>query len=443
MFRTERESDEFIMDVRLDADIFTDSEVKKVNYCRLYLQVMTISDICNAAGTHLAEGVRHGKFHPSQSRLAIKDCYQERPDEPTWAIWRRMLAIIFDKDDKLYLPMGRWVSGLPTCRIWPNLWSQLRQRLFQKDTDQEYSEQRQVRHLVFSVDSATRVSELPQDIIPVDTTKITDGLCINFKLSGFLPPKTDSSGDVQTLRKYFDSLPLHESLLLRNFDIMVDTCFDVCDGIESLDDIILVSDGGALESYGAFGWVLGTVDGTRLATGHGSVFGLDPSSFRAEGYGAKAGTLFLYHVFLYCERIMPQGTYTFSCDNLGLLQKLESFREYQLAAESSCMHPEWDMVNAIHLLQQKFPVLPLLIHVKGHQDRNTPFDELPISAQMNVEADSLASRALQEYGSPKKMVPFDDTCKVLLDIKGVTVTTNITQAILRSEHLSDLMKYYR
>ena len=66
-----------------------------------------------------------------------------------------------------------------------------------------------------------------------------------------------------------------------------------CDSIESLEEIILVSDSSALESYGAFGWVLGTTDGTRFTRGHGSVFGPNPSLlFWAEGHGAKAGMLF-------------------------------------------------------------------------------------------------------------------------------------------------------
>ena len=157
---------------------------------------------------------------------------------------------------------------------------------------------------------------------------------------------------------------MHESLLLKEFDIFEADCFDVCNLITSLDDIILVSGGGALESYGAFVWVLGTTEGQRLAQGYGSVFGLNPSSFRAEGYGAKAGTLFLFHMFKYCERRFPEGAFPFSCDNRGVLKKLELFRDYPLASESSCLHPEWDLINAIHRLHHKFPQPPEIYTLK-------------------------------------------------------------------------------
>jgi hypothetical protein len=78
-------------------------------------------------------------------------------------------------------------------------------------------------------------------------------------------------------------------------------------------------DGGAMDDYGSFGWVVSTKEGDRLATGSGSVFGSDPRSYRAEGHGAKAGTLFIIHCFRYCNVPIPPGQFTVYCDNQGLL----------------------------------------------------------------------------------------------------------------------------
>jgi hypothetical protein len=74
-----------------------------------------------------------------------------------------------------------------------------------------------------------------------------------------------------------------------------------------------------MDDYGSFGWVVSTKEGNRLATGSGSVFGSDPRSYRAEGQGAKAGTLFIIHCFWYCNAPIPPGQFTFYCDNQGLL----------------------------------------------------------------------------------------------------------------------------
>jgi hypothetical protein len=98
----------------------------------------------------------------------------------------------------------------------------------------------------------------------------------------------------------------------------------------SLPDILLVSDGGAKDEYGSYGWVLGLSDGTRLVHGFGTVYGHNPNSYRAEGYEAKAGALFLWHLFQYCkcpisDAAEEAGGFQFLCNNEGLLKKLIVF----------------------------------------------------------------------------------------------------------------------
>jgi hypothetical protein len=41
------------MDIILEANVFTDAEIRKLNYCRLYLQVITLSDITKPNGEEL------------------------------------------------------------------------------------------------------------------------------------------------------------------------------------------------------------------------------------------------------------------------------------------------------------------------------------------------------------------------------------------------------
>ena len=56
MFSTARVHDSFLMDIAINSGLFTDAEICRVNYCRLFLRVMTASDISTAGGTHLAPG---------------------------------------------------------------------------------------------------------------------------------------------------------------------------------------------------------------------------------------------------------------------------------------------------------------------------------------------------------------------------------------------------
>ena len=70
-FPLQREQDFFLMDVAISSPLFTDTEIRFVNYCRLYLQVLQGSDICSACGTRLAAGVTSGVLldHLSKSKL--------------------------------------------------------------------------------------------------------------------------------------------------------------------------------------------------------------------------------------------------------------------------------------------------------------------------------------------------------------------------------------
>jgi hypothetical protein len=116
--------------------------------------------------------------------------------------------------------------------------------------------------------------------------------------SPMLPDKEDGNTTAfPSFTKYIQSLPDHESLLLQHVELCGQTIYDVCDALQPLSDIILVSDGGSMDDYGSFGWVISTKEGDRVAKGSGSVFGSDPRSYRAEGHGAKAGLLFIIHCF--------------------------------------------------------------------------------------------------------------------------------------------------
>ena len=44
----QRTHDEYIMDTILQSEAFTTAQIKILNYCRLYLQVVTVSDLCHA-----------------------------------------------------------------------------------------------------------------------------------------------------------------------------------------------------------------------------------------------------------------------------------------------------------------------------------------------------------------------------------------------------------
>ena len=80
----QRDNDSYIMDKVLSSAIFTPPQIRRINYCRLYLQVITLSDICTAPGTHFDFEMYYGRIHERSSHTTWHSFTQERPSEPSW-----------------------------------------------------------------------------------------------------------------------------------------------------------------------------------------------------------------------------------------------------------------------------------------------------------------------------------------------------------------------
>ena len=193
---------------------------------------------------------------------------------------------------------------------------------------------------------------------------------------------------------------------------------------------------------GSFGWIVGTTSGTRLAAGSGPVFGLDPCSYRVETYGCCAGMTFIQLVFQFCNCTML-GTLLVRFDNQGLLKKQVTFRKFALAKYSAALHLEWDAIISVYNLMDRFPSLPQLKHVYGHQDLEVDYADLPLDAQMNTQAKAFATTALKEYSTLQHYVPFDPKSRVMLSLDGITVTRRLETTIRTKARLPILIDYYR
>lgn len=73
--------------------------------------------------------------------------------------------------------------------------------------------------------------------------------------------------------EHLQALPEHESVILQHFELLAGEVETMCALISQMEEVLLVSDGGAAEDYGSYGWVLGLTNGTRLAQGWGKVYG--------------------------------------------------------------------------------------------------------------------------------------------------------------------------
>jgi hypothetical protein len=79
------------MDTVLASHSFTPLQIRRINYCRLYLQVITVSDISDAHGNQLAPELYYGRlndhqgkttWHSFKIRIAQLHCLGERGTRP-------------------------------------------------------------------------------------------------------------------------------------------------------------------------------------------------------------------------------------------------------------------------------------------------------------------------------------------------------------------------
>jgi hypothetical protein len=103
----QRKHDSYIMDHVLASNEFKPHKIRSINYCQLYLQAVTISDIANASGTRIADGILKGDLSlvPSHTKWHLVN--QAKPDRTTWRVWRRACNL-FSTSGTLHIDLSDW-----------------------------------------------------------------------------------------------------------------------------------------------------------------------------------------------------------------------------------------------------------------------------------------------------------------------------------------------
>jgi hypothetical protein len=106
----QRTHDFYIMDAIIAAKMFTQAEIRRLNYCRLYLHALTASDLTDTTGRSLDTSKLHG--NPSRmSSTTIGDViYQERPADLEWKLWKKANRLWSHYDNTMVQPVGMWLQ---------------------------------------------------------------------------------------------------------------------------------------------------------------------------------------------------------------------------------------------------------------------------------------------------------------------------------------------
>jgi hypothetical protein len=113
----QREHDQYIMDIIIASRLFTASEVRRLNYCRLYLQAVTLSDITTTNGLTLNNSKLHGCPSLQSSRTRWVSINQDKPSDREWRLWRKANLLWANAQGTLHHPLMSWILPIHEQRF--------------------------------------------------------------------------------------------------------------------------------------------------------------------------------------------------------------------------------------------------------------------------------------------------------------------------------------
>ena len=442
-------NDRYIMDV-----VTAESPRKlwgKINYCRRYLQVVTLADLFLHDASRIHPDIR--RCRRPVGRLA-NYMWPDLPP-PTKACvdaWKGFLDKCVGKyldslseddwhDLKLYshsLPFFyHFGSKMLYRHVVADCWEQF----------PPLQGTRSLRGIVgkCSLEAVATVPVCPVGSQPVELEQAEDAFVVLAASSRhFASFRFQEQGaaveDPVLLSERFAALPP----LLKSLCGMVDIPLDGGAAIanyarETGRKLYGVSDGSAKAGVGTHGWRLCRFPGDELALqGSGFVEGERTTPFRAESQGQLA-------ILIASTVLAQKWGFTMLevmsiCDNRAVLKRLAKVHRGSRLADHK--DPDADLYLVYKDWAREAPVACSYRWVKGHQDRKVPYDELPAEAKINCEVDELAGRVHGRYeGVPREIPTFEQEVYGVYTAAG-KLTRGLRRGILAQSGREALEAYY-
>jgi hypothetical protein len=453
--KLQRENDLYLMDhfltLRLSA-----KTLKRINYCRLYLNVHTLSDITNATGTEIDDAFYEGDINLLTNRMAVSKWLkinQPRPGDRTWQEWQKACRSLCRRNQKkriLKVPLGHWIVPPEEARVpWKHWLDRENKVLYQATVNGDFSTHEQLAH-DYEVPPAGFVADLPLGVVPVDVRHESPNTAGGtYRVN---QPNRNMIREVsmQSLLYLPESEPIAvdewEYQLLSNVGFIEDNGTVLMQLLIALEtnDLVVCSDGSAPKGIGSFGWIASTRDdGCRMVTCHGPAPGAQVSSYRAEGYGLLSVTRFLLRLAEQHKTPHELWELTVYCDNESMVKKAK--KRYPMGAiyPNFTLSSDFDIVVELWQTLEQLEGLQCQVHfhhIDGHQDREKRYQELSLPAQLNVQADYLAGDFQRRHPTwDYRRAPVLPSSKIQLHLHDGTVTHHLKQQLKKARYSQPLI----
>ena len=391
---------------------FTISDLAKINRCRLYLRVTTLSDITSGDGKTICKQYWDG--YRDDERILLHDWPEQGdPGDKDWTLWRRALKTAFPQQQrKLENPLGRWVDKYRNKWKW--FYHPLSKQLYTKrlGTDRWKIYTRLQRNA--TVRKGTRFKYYTDSMsLPPTAQRATI-----LHLHNHITFQGSTSEGVTYIPNDTAHNEIAQSWMVQNVR-NEGNIHHIATHLQHGGKLEAVSDGSYHPSYkrGTAAWVVSITNTTTYIIASNSTPGRDyqQCSHRSELSGL-IGTI--RHINMICKTYqITTGLVELGCDGEEAY-KMATRYTYQPSTKIS----HFDLVTQLHYLIQTSPIKWQFRHVGGHQDKYTSYNDLDCWARMNIHADKLAKQHLWDdihHHAPRFDTPYIintlPTASLLLD----------------------------
>lgn len=431
----QRTGDAFLMELFVASNLFDETDLIKINRCRLFYRAVTLADVVTGDGSAITREARLAdRIRPTSSYVWPN----EWPCSADIYKWREALRAVSASDYKLpfIFRLGPWTT-LPH-RTWTWFYDPISRSLFHRldDSWERYSpiSSRATRtfELFGEVDESTiPLPALLRASVHTDRTGrlAFDGSAPNDYKFDPLPSNLRALID-----SWPDGWPLHDSFFPDDMSLIVQAIIE--------GSAILVSDGSykpkVSPRLGSAGWIFECQTTGATCRGRCQTSGQpqEVNPYRSELQGLHAGLLAILAVCSFYD--VKEGSLRVGCDNSNGVS-LSGKRALNVSMSTKHV----DLIRAIRIIVHKLPISVTFFHIDGHQDKILPFHLLDRPAQLNVMMDTTAKQYIDEMAqatitpAPSEIMMEGWSCTV----RDVKATTDPTSLILREIHLNTMREF--
>ena len=426
----QREGDQYLIRVFQKAG-YQGMVLRRLNRCRMFLQVVTVSDIATGCGRFVSTSGWAGKLDTTRS-VRYDWPAQGEPCATDWDLWRNALQVaLCSRQRVLQRRLGRWFATASTR--W--YYDERSERLYVAD-DQILMYPRIPGHASRSAArrfrNPTQVNDIPETA--VKATVEQDRLTII--LTGWAATMEKHILTHLSLREFVaSSVPKNARWAIERYT-SVDDGKAVAEAIRR-GACMGVSDGSFKDQFGTACWSLmikGEETGGIICPCVVPGGSESQSAYRSELAGLYGMATMVRALCKFYQ--IEGGEVELACDGLQALRhvaKRDGWTEPKA--------PQFDLLEATRSMLRKCPIQFKFRHVKGHQDDN--FDaELDDWAMLNIAMDDGAKEEWYKSKDQRAPAPYIFGEPWPFWVAGRKVTKEVSSTI--AEHIdgSKICEYW-